>query len=379
MRSVEDRMGTILKQGAFPASIHSARLVILAAPHEREACGGISSAFSCGGIPASCGRQEGISVWTFIRKWSKVLRRDPEPEARRRTDGRGLALAGAIPELDSMAVVTVITTLEERFGFTVADDEIDGSTFATVGSLVAFVKSSLAPDGDPAVRARRGLHAAARGRRTLLPVSSGCRPRRLGAAVYVHPFAEEMNKSRRMAALQARALSAAGISVLQIDLVGCGDSAGDFRDATWPAWVADVADAVRWLRARAGFAPLRLGTPVRLPPCRRGGAMLESAPDLVFWQPVISGRQHLQQFLRLRVAGKLIGRAGADRTGTAELRARLESGATLDIAGYALVPGAGHGARCGRTRAAAGRECALRGSRSRRRSPPSFLPLRRCA
>ena len=52
-------------------------------------------------------------------------------------------LLGGIPELDSMAVVTVITTLEERFGFTVADDEIDGSTFATAGSLVAFVKSKL--------------------------------------------------------------------------------------------------------------------------------------------------------------------------------------------------------------------------------------------
>jgi acyl carrier protein len=52
-------------------------------------------------------------------------------------------LLGAIPELDSMAVVAVITTLEERFGFAVADDEIDGSTFATAGSLVDFVKSKL--------------------------------------------------------------------------------------------------------------------------------------------------------------------------------------------------------------------------------------------
>ena len=58
--------------------------------------------------------------------------------------GASSQLLGAIPELDSMAVVTVITTLEERFGFTVADDEIDGSTFATVGSLVEFVKSKLA-------------------------------------------------------------------------------------------------------------------------------------------------------------------------------------------------------------------------------------------
>jgi acyl carrier protein len=53
-------------------------------------------------------------------------------------------LLGAIPELDSMAVATVITSLEERFGFMVADDEIDGSTFATVGTLTEFVKSKLA-------------------------------------------------------------------------------------------------------------------------------------------------------------------------------------------------------------------------------------------
>ena len=52
-------------------------------------------------------------------------------------------LLGSLPELDSMAVVAVITTLEERFGFTVDDDEIDGTTFATVGSLVAFVDGKL--------------------------------------------------------------------------------------------------------------------------------------------------------------------------------------------------------------------------------------------
>ncbi|WP_126445737.1 acyl carrier protein [Sulfuricystis multivorans] len=53
-------------------------------------------------------------------------------------------LLGAIPELDSMAVVAVITGLEERFGFVVEDDEIDGSTFASVGALVGFVEAKLA-------------------------------------------------------------------------------------------------------------------------------------------------------------------------------------------------------------------------------------------
>lgn len=55
----------------------------------------------------------------------------------------GTALLGAIPELDSMAVVTVITALEDQFGFVVEDDEISGETFATFGSLVQFVQSKV--------------------------------------------------------------------------------------------------------------------------------------------------------------------------------------------------------------------------------------------
>jgi acyl carrier protein len=52
-------------------------------------------------------------------------------------------LLGAIPELDSMAVVTLITTLEEQLGIIVDDDDIDGATFETVGSLTAFVSDKL--------------------------------------------------------------------------------------------------------------------------------------------------------------------------------------------------------------------------------------------
>jgi len=56
---------------------------------------------------------------------------------------RDTHLLGAIPELDSMAVVNVITALEERFGISVADDEISAATFATLGSLSAFVEQKL--------------------------------------------------------------------------------------------------------------------------------------------------------------------------------------------------------------------------------------------
>ncbi|WP_227817211.1 acyl carrier protein [Nitrogeniibacter aestuarii] len=53
-------------------------------------------------------------------------------------------LLGAVPELDSMAVVGLINMIEERFGVIVEDDEVDGSTFETVGTLVEFVDSKVA-------------------------------------------------------------------------------------------------------------------------------------------------------------------------------------------------------------------------------------------
>jgi acyl carrier protein len=53
-------------------------------------------------------------------------------------------LLGNIPELDSMAVVNVITALEDHFGITVDDDEISAQTFETVGSLTGFVEQKLA-------------------------------------------------------------------------------------------------------------------------------------------------------------------------------------------------------------------------------------------
>ena len=57
---------------------------------------------------------------------------------------RSTALLGAVPELDSMAVVSLLTSMEERFDIVIHDDDLDGGTFATVGSLVDFVTSKVA-------------------------------------------------------------------------------------------------------------------------------------------------------------------------------------------------------------------------------------------
>ena len=168
------------------------------------------------------------------------------------------------------------------------------------------------------------------------PAQGPCR----AALVYLHPLAEEMNRSRRMAALQARALAALGVAVLQIDLLGCGDSSGDFGDASWQAWRDDVDAACGWLRERTGTQPglwgLRVGALLALD----YAASAQRAPArLVLWQVPATGAACLSQFLRLRLAAEMLdGDAAKTGQGTQALRAQLAAGATLEIAGYALAP-----------------------------------------
>ncbi|WP_075794049.1 hydrolase 2, exosortase A system-associated [Massilia putida] len=159
-----------------------------------------------------------------------------------------------------------------------------------------------------------------------------------GAVLYVPPFAEELNRTRRMAALGARRLAAHGYGVLQIDLLGTGDSAGDFADARWDLWKADLDTGAAWLRARMD-APLtlwglRLGALLALDYART--AAMPLAP-LLLWQPVAGGSTYLTQFLRLRTANAMLGDDAAAQTGTKALRAALAAGETLEIAGYDLT------------------------------------------
>jgi exosortase A-associated hydrolase 2 len=159
-----------------------------------------------------------------------------------------------------------------------------------------------------------------------------------GGLVYIHPFAEEMNKSRRMAALQSREFAKQGYAVLQIDLFGCGDSSGDFGDASWQVWQQDVVLAVHWLRERVegevSLWGLRLGALLALDAAQ----YCSPAPaGFVLWQPVLSGEALLTQFLRLRLASDMLS-AGRAKTGVPELRTQLASGEPIEIAGYTLSP-----------------------------------------
>lgn len=74
-----------------------------------------------------------------VRQVVRVLDEVLSLDGRSASFTRDTPLLGAIPELDSMAVVSLITALEEQLGITMDDDEIDGATFTSVGTLADFV------------------------------------------------------------------------------------------------------------------------------------------------------------------------------------------------------------------------------------------------
>lgn len=188
----------------------------------------------------------------------------------------------------------------------------------------------------------QGLHLnAAAGRRFALMHEPTGAPKVL--VVHVHAFAEEMNKARRMVAMQARELASGGAVVLVPDLLGCGDSDGEFGDATWAQWLDDVVTAVQWLRARHSDVAsvwlwgLRAGCLLAVEAARR----LPQPINMLFWQPSVGGKGVLQQFLRLRLAAEL--HASGGKGITEALRKALAEGESVEVAGYTLQPGLAHG------------------------------------
>jgi exosortase A-associated hydrolase 2 len=157
-----------------------------------------------------------------------------------------------------------------------------------------------------------------------------------GAFVCVMPLAEEMNRCRRLVALQSRVLASAGIAVLCVDPYGCGDSEGEFADADWQTWIDDLRVARDWLGARTGLA-------VDVWAIRHGALLAADAfraalpQRILLWQPVVSGSAALREMLRVSVASGML--SGGDRPrGVDALREALFAGETIDVGGYPITP-----------------------------------------
>ncbi|GAB4576997.1 MAG: hydrolase 2, exosortase A system-associated [Rhodothalassiaceae bacterium] len=157
-----------------------------------------------------------------------------------------------------------------------------------------------------------------------------------GTVLLLSPFAEEMNRSRRLMAELGRAMAMRGLNLFIPDLTGTGDSAGNLEDTDLERWQADIDFLCR--HARAGHSGPLILSGIRFGALLAAGsaACARSEIDgLLLIEPVTNGARFLQQFLRLRIAAAL-GR-GERETGGA-LMARLEAGEILSISGYPLAP-----------------------------------------
>ncbi len=169
--------------------------------------------------------------------------------------------------------------------------------------------------------------------------------------VHVHAFAEEMNKSRRMVAMQARSLAEQGHAVLQLDMLGCGDSPGDFADASWDAWLADTHAACKLALERFEQAWPHAPAPALWLWGLRAGCLLANAVaaqnpggqlwNQLLWQPQTAGKAVLQQFLRLKLASGL--QAGEARAVAADPRQEWAADRPVEIAGYQVCAALAHG------------------------------------
>jgi exosortase A-associated hydrolase 2 len=157
--------------------------------------------------------------------------------------------------------------------------------------------------------------------------------------LYIHPFGLELPESRTVMSSLWRYLAGAGIGVFAIDLPGCGDSEGDFSDATWDRWLIALATAWKCLlecsSGPVSVCGMRLGASLALDLVNQ---VHHDVDRVVLMSPVLNGEQMMTQCLRLRVAFSGLRDVPEKRETTEHLRNMIAAGEFLEVGGYILNP-----------------------------------------
>lgn len=153
--------------------------------------------------------------------------------------------------------------------------------------------------------------------------------------IYLPPFTEEMNRCRCSVAEQARWFTEHGYSCSLLDFYGTGESPGNMADASLSIWLQNI-------EALQTSITQQHDVPVYLWGCRLGALLathyIATRPtgieQVIFWQPVTSGKTFVTQILRQRIASLM--EKGGEAETTSEIRERLNAGENIEVAGYIL-------------------------------------------
>jgi len=155
--------------------------------------------------------------------------------------------------------------------------------------------------------------------------------------VFCHPFAEERKSAYRAMVSAARAFVDAGIAVLRFDYRGCGESEGEFEDATVSTRLADIERAMELLKQeagldRVGLLGLRLGALFAAQVAEKRGDL----PMLVLWEPATNGKSYFMADLRKKLIKEMM-TAGKGSVKREEVIESLKDPATIiDFDGYSV-------------------------------------------
>src|ERR1700752_2423158 len=154
--------------------------------------------------------------------------------------------------------------------------------------------------------------------------------------VFCHPLGEEKLWSHRVFVSYARELVAAGHTVLRFDLLGNGDSEGEFSDLSLEQACRDVAEAIAEVRWQTGLQEVSLlGLRFGATLAAIVAARTEHLRHLILWAPVTNGERYMQELLRLNVMTQMAVHREV-RLERPALVKEMEQGRTVNVDGYEL-------------------------------------------
>ncbi len=174
-----------------------------------------------------------------------------------------------------------------------------------------------------------------------LKITADTQVKRDNAVVFVPPFAEEMNKSRKMMSSMLKRIAARADGYI-FDFSGTGDSQGNFNDQTWQSWCADFNRFVKTVMEQNQYQSLQIIS------LRTGSLVLSEASRLSefdsfrpfikavhMWNPVLNSSQFFNQFLRIQLAAEMMKESDNKRTAK-DLVIELQEKGELEVAGYMI-------------------------------------------
>ena len=164
-------------------------------------------------------------------------------------------------------------------------------------------------------------------------VSSASEPRK--AVIFIPPFGEEMNRSKRMYILCARLLANNGCYSFCFDLSGTGDSEGAWGDFDYPDWLENLKDVIEYVQAKnfqkITFVSLRFGALIALDALSNVDVPIEKC---IFWDPVDNGEVYMRQLIRMKIAASMA--EHSIKITTKDILEEFNSKGSVEIGGYQI-------------------------------------------